>query len=62
MRNQLVTALSMAWSYAHTITVGYYVPMNVTHYTVYTHMSISIHNYEVNIDHNQISLHVDIYI
>jgi len=52
----------MAWSYAHTITVGYYVPMNVTHYTVYTHMSISIHNYEVNIDHNQISLHVDIYI
>jgi len=50
VRNQLVTALSMAWSYAHTITVGYYVPMNVTH------------NYEVNIDHHQINLHIDIYI
>jgi len=51
----------MAWSYAHTITVGYYVPMNVnTHYTVYTHMSISIDNFEVNIDHYQINLHIHI--
>jgi len=56
VRNQLLTALSMAWPNNHTITVGYYVPMTVTHIILSIYLSALVYyNYKVHIDHHQIS-------